>query len=104
VPKSKLPPEIVDHWPEVFNEVEIKAVPIEYLKAIFVHFIDGKVWEIEIDKRKIRTEGARNLEDAIEDLLEEYEDVIDSVDFRLDTDKVKQDISRRTRSFLKKRK
>lgn len=104
MPKSKLPPEIVDHWPEVFNEVEIKAVPIEYLKAIFVHFIDGKVWEIEIDKRKIRTEGARNLEDAIEDLLEEYEDVIDSVDFRLDTDKVKQDISRRTRSFLKKRK
>jgi hypothetical protein len=104
VSKSKLPPEVVDHWPEVFNDIEIKAVPIEYLKAIFIHFIDGKVWEIDIDQEKAQRESARHLEDAIEDLLEEYEDAIEGVDFRLDTEKVKQDISKRTKRFLKKRK
>lgn len=102
--KGKLPPEVVDHWPEVFDDIEIKAVPIEYLKAIFVHFDDGKVWEIDIDQNKVRKESARSIEDAIEDLLEEYEDVIASVDFRLDTEKVKQDISQRTHRFMKKRK
>jgi hypothetical protein len=104
VSNNKLPPEVVDHWPEVFNDIEIKAVPIEYLKAIFVHFVDGKVWEITIDQNKVREGNARHLEDAIEDLLEEYEDVIDGIDFRLDTEKVKQDISKRTKVFLKKRK
>lgn len=105
MPKNKkLPPEIVEHWPEIFNDIEIKAVPIEYLKAIFVHFVDGKVWEIEIDQNKAIDGSARSLEDAIEDLLEEYEDVIDGVDFRLDTEKVKNDISQRTKYFMKKRK
>jgi hypothetical protein len=36
-------------------------------------------------------------------LMEEYEDVIKSVDFRLDTARVKQDIKKRTAQFLKKR-
>ena len=102
--KGKLPPEVVDHWPEVFDDIEIEAVPIEYLKAVYVHFDDGKVWEIDIDQNKVKTDNARSLEDAIEDLLEEYEDVIESVDFRLDTEKVKLDISQRTRRFMKKRK
>lgn len=105
MPKKKnIAPEVVDHWPEVFNDIEIKAVPIEYLKAVFVHFIDGKVWEIDIDREKVHEENSRSLEDAIEDLLEEYEDVIESVDFRLDTERVKHDITRRTKFFLKKRK
>ena len=36
------------------------------------------------------------------EVLEEYEDVIENVDFRLDVERVKHDISRRTKYFLKK--
>jgi hypothetical protein len=104
VPKNKLPQEVVDHWPEVFKDIEIEAVPIEYLRTIFVHFVDGKVWEIDIDQNKVQQENARHLEDALEDLFEEYEDVIEGIDFRLDTERVKKDISQRTKYFLKKRK
>ena len=101
---KKIAPEVVDHWPEVFEDIEIKAVPIEYLKSIFVHFEDGKIWEIDIDQNKVHKDNARDLEDALEDLFEEYEDVISGVDFRLDTEKVKKDIQNRTKIFLKKRK
>ena len=44
------------------------------------------------------------LEDTLEDLFEQYEDVITNIDFRLNTEKLKQDITNRTKLFLKKRK
>lgn len=102
--KSQLNPDVVDQWPEIFDDIEVKAVPIEYLRSIYVYFKDGKVWDIDIDQTKAKSEHPRTLEESIEDLLSEYEDVIDSVDFRLDTEKVKKDIQNRTKRFLKKRK
>lgn len=98
--RKKLPQEVVDHWPEVFKDVDIDVVPLEYLQTIRVTFLDGKVWEIDTQKNAEKID----LEDAIESLLIEYEDVIDSVDFRLDTVRVKKDIKKRTAQFLKKRK
>lgn len=102
--KKKLPPEIIDHWPEIFEDIEINAVPIEYLKSVLIYFQDGKVWEIDVGRNKKKAFDTELIEESIENILEEYDDYIDSVDFRLDTEKVKNDIKRRTRIFLKKRK
>jgi hypothetical protein len=96
--------DITDHWPEVFDEIEIKAVPIEYLSSVHIRFIDGKVWEINIDKARRENNTPDDLENSLDDLIEEYEDVIDTIDFRLDTERVKRDITRRTKIFMKKRK
>ena len=98
---NKLPPEVIDHWPEVFDDITIDVVPIEYLNSIRVSFTDGKIWDINIDTKKTKVE---DLEKSIDDLFEQYQDVIQNVDFRLDTTKVKQDITNRTRKFLKLRK
>lgn len=101
MPKNnKLPPEIVNHWPEVFEHVEIKAIPLEYLDSIDVHFYDGKVWNIDLKDDK----SAESLEETLQTFFNEYDDVIKSVDFSLNTAKVKQDVQARTRSFMKKRK
>lgn len=100
--KSKKSVEIVDHWEEIFDDIDIKAVPIEYLSSMFVYFNNGKVWEIDIDKAKEKTD-VLDLDAQIEDLLIEYEDEIENVDFRLDTEKVKKDIQKRTQIFMKKR-
>lgn len=101
MPKGKkLPPEVVDHWPEVFKDVEIEVLPVEYLHSVRVTFTDGKIWDIDL-KAENETIDVQN---ALSELVEEYEDAIVSVDFRLDTEKVKKDITSRTRSFMKKRK
>jgi len=97
---KKLPPEIVKHWPEVFEDVEVEVLPIEYLHSVQVTFTDGKVWDIDLKTGKEDVD----IGSAIGDLVEEYEDTIMSVDFKLDTDKVKKDITSRTARFLKKRK
>ena len=103
--KNKLPPDVIKHWPEVFGDVEIKAVPIEYIHIIHVYFHDGKVWEIDLDKQPSIGDGDINIvENSLETFLEQYNDEISHVDFRLNTSKVVQDIKTRTKSFMKKRK
>jgi hypothetical protein len=105
VPKNKLPPEVISQWPEIFNDVEIKAVPIEYIHSIHVHFHDGKMWQIDIDKQQSSNKDAVNqIESSLETFLEQYDEEISHVDFRLNTSTVVADVKKRTKSFMKKRK
>lgn len=107
MPSNKLPREIVDHWPEVFNDVEIKAVPIEYVESLHVHFEDGKIWDIAIDPAALHEKDellGNTLEETLEMFFEEYEDQIVNVEFKLNTDKVIEDIKAKTASFLKQQK
>jgi hypothetical protein len=99
---KKLPEGVINTWPEIFEEINVDVVPIEYLHSINVKFKSGKTWEIDI--KKTREKPNVNIETALEELFEHYENDIDSIDFRLDTEKVKYDIKKRTKSFMKKRK
>lgn len=103
MPKRKsLSQDVIDSWPDIFNDIKIEVVPIEYLHSVKVHFKDGKIWEIDVKKSLAKPE--LDIETALEDLFLQYEDVIQNVDFRLDTAKVKRDIKKRTKIFMKKRK
>jgi hypothetical protein len=103
VPKNpqKFPKDVVQHWPEVLSDIDVKVVPIEYLAALRVSFKKGNIWEVDL-KQKANTN--QTLETILEDFFDEYGDEIDTVDFRLDTKKVKADIQKRTALFMKKRK
>jgi hypothetical protein len=100
--RSKLPSDIVNAWPEIFKDITIDVVPIEYLHSVKVYFTDGKVWDIDV--KKSRNKPNLDIETALEDLFREYETSIKNIDFRLDTAKVKRDIKKRTQIFMKKRK
>jgi hypothetical protein len=104
VPKGsqKFPNDVVQHWPEVLKDIDVKVVPIEYLAALRVTFKNDNVWEVDL--RNERQNANTTLEEVLEDFFDEYGDSIDSVDFRLDTKKVKADIQKRTSTFMKKRK
>lgn len=86
----------------MFDEIDIDVIPIEYLDSIKVQFEDGKIWEIDV--KTSRQKDNIDIETAIEDLFKEYSDAISTIDFRLDTEKVKRDIKNRTHIFMKKRK
>lgn len=99
MPNKRLPPEVVDHWPEVFEDVQVDVVPVEYLHSVRVTFDDGITWDIDVTRDK----DGIDVESALADLMDQYQDSITHVDFRLDTEKVKHDISKRTHIFMKKR-
>lgn len=98
---KKLPKDVIDYWPEVFKDIDVKVVPLEYLDSIHVTFQNEDVWIIEFDKNEEITSEVIN--GQLDDLFSEYQDDIATVDFRLNTRKVKFDIQKRTRQFLKKR-
>lgn len=98
-----LPKEVIDCWPEVFGEVTLRVLPLRYLYAVLIVFKDGKIWEVKITPED-QTNGWNSFEGSLSELLKTYEKNIDSIDFKLDTDKIKKDIERTTRRFLKKKK
>lgn len=98
-----LPRDVIEHWPEVFEEIKLTVLPLKYLNAVLINFKDGKTWEIRITA-ETRREGWTSFERKITELFKTYEESIDNVDFKLDTTRVKKDIEKSTKKFLKKKK
>ena len=99
--KKSLPKDVVDQWPEVFSDVDVKAIPIPYLYSMRIIFKDGKIWDINIDDHA-RKNSIDDLEAHLSELITTYEDSIEHIDFRLDVERVKKDVMKQTKSFLKK--
>ena len=101
---KKFPEEVVEHWPEVFGDVDIKVVPVEYLDSVKISFRNGKKWSIDFDRTLDKDDLENQISDYLDEIFEEYGDEVISVDFQIDTKKVKKDVQERTKYFLKKRK
>jgi hypothetical protein len=103
VKKQSLPKDIVDQWPEIFNEIDVKAVPLEYLDSMRIIFKDGKIWLFRL-KNKSKIVETEEFKENLEALIETYRENIEHIDFRLDVNKVKKDIVKKTNSFMKTKK
>jgi hypothetical protein len=102
-PGKSLPRDVIECWPEIFEDVKLKVVPLRYLHAVLITFKDGKTWEIKITA-KTKKEGWESFERTLSELFKTYERRIDNIDFKLDSERVKKDIKKSTEKFLKERK
>lgn len=98
-----LPKEVVDLWPEIFGEVTLNVVPLVYVHTLEITFKNKKVWEIDF-RKNLKARNWDAFEKEIKEIISQYEDEIYAVNFRLDTDRIKKDISRHTKKFLNSRK
>ena len=98
-----LPKDVIDVWPEVFEEVTIKTLPFLYLHSVVVNFKDNKTWEIRLTA-KTKKEGWDSFYQNLDKLLSSYEENIEDVEFKMDAVKIKKDIEKLTNKFLKKKK
>lgn len=87
-----------DYWDKILSEIDMDYIPMEYMSTVVVKFLDGKEWEIDINKSQ---QNDQDVETILDDFFEEYQDTIDTVDFRLDLQQLKKDIGKRTHKFLK---
>lgn len=89
-----------EHWQEIFDSIDMEYLPLEYTQRIIITFHDGAVWDIDInDSRK--KQSVDYIEDQLDQLFEEYDPQIKTIDFRLDLERVKNDLSKRVYKFLK---
>jgi hypothetical protein len=98
-----LPKEVIDCWPEVFAEIQLNVLPIKYLSTVLINFKDGKTWEVKISA-EARKDGWAIFEKQLSELVKNYDDAIDNVDFKLDSARVRKDIEKASSQFLKKKK
>ena len=96
---KNFPKDVIEHWPEVFGEISLNVIPLHYLDSIIVTFKNGRSWEIDFTKR-----SQEKFETELKEWLSAYENDIDNVDFKLDTERIKKDIQKTTNKFLKNRK
>jgi gas vesicle protein len=98
-----LPKDVVDLWPEIFGEVTLNVVPLIYVHTIEITFKNKKVWEIDF-KKNLKARNWDTFEKELKEIISQYEDEISEIDFRLDTDRIKKDITQHTKKFLNNRK
>lgn len=98
--KKSLPLEVIDVWPEVFSEVTLNVLPLEYVETILINFKDGKTWEIGVtpNKRKVM----QDFESGLSEIFKSYQDFIDEVDVKINTTKVKKDVEKSIKKLYKK--
>ena len=56
---KKFPKEIIEHWPEVFGDITLNVVPVQYLESITIKFKNSKVWEIKLNS-KVKKDMIKN--------------------------------------------
>jgi len=100
---KNLPEDIVSLWPEVFGDVVLNSVPYPYLESIIITFENGKIWNVEAPEEK-NQDSWDQIESNLKILMRDYGDQINNIDFKLDTAKIKKDVIRQTKKFLKQQK
>lgn len=98
-PLFRPPEKLIREWPEVFEDMYMNTMPIAYLQNVRLEFNNGRIWEIDIQEQI--TESAKELiAEKLLDTFSEYRNDIIKVDFSIDIQKLKKDITSQTRKIF----
>ena len=91
----------LNKWETIIEGVDITNIPVEYIDHLVVHVADGD--ELILSVIDLLEQGVppQDLEIALEDKMEAYEDEIISVDYILNIRKISTDIQSTTDETLK---
>ena len=92
-----------DLWENVFEEVQLIAVPLQYIDKVLFEFSNSSTWELKVTA-KLRKQGWNHLQSVIKDVAQYYLDNLQNIEFAMNQAKIKRDVSKLTKSFLKKSK
>lgn len=95
----KPPNHLVKEWPEVFEDLYMNTMPVAYLDVIRLEFKNGRIWEINI-KEQLSESHSQLIADKLVDTFQEYQEEISKIDFKIDIEKLKKDISNSTKDFF----
>ena len=91
------PIHLIKEWPEVFEDMN--TMPVAYLKSVRLEFNNGRIWEIDIQEQ---LDNATNdiVAEKLLDTFQEYREDITKVDFSIDIQRLKQDITDKTKKLF----
>lgn len=93
------PKHLVDQWPEIFKDMPMSSMPVAYLDILKLEFVDGRIWEFSVDEL-LSHHSPTEVSNQLVSILEEYQDEIIKIDFKLDINKLKSEIASKTKDIL----
>ena len=86
------PRHLVKEWPEVFEDLYMNTMPVAYLDLVHLEFKDGRVWEIDVHT-ELEKQRPEDIADILLNTLQEYKNEITKIDFKVDVERLKKDIT-----------
>jgi len=90
---------LIKEWPEIFENIEINAIPVMYLDKVIIEFITGRVWEVDI-KNHLDTLGVDTINELLRELFTEYKDEIKHYKYTFDVALLRKDITKFSNNIL----
>jgi hypothetical protein len=77
----------------------MNTMPVAYLENLRLEFTDGRVWEIDV-QAQLTAADADAIADRLLSVFHEYQEDIKKIDFKVDVEKLKNDIKKSTDSLF----
>lgn len=94
------PKHISQEWPEVFEHIYMSGMPIRYIHGVELEFNDGRVWEVDISEQLPFSHENEIVERLMSALKEMATDIV-GINFNIDIEKLKKDITDQTKNIMK---
>ena len=98
-PLFRPPTHLIKEWPEVFEDMYMNTMPVAYLKSVRLEFTNGRIWELDIQEQLVN-EPNEVVAEKLLDTFQEYRNDITKVDFAIDIQRLKEDITKQTKNIL----
>ena len=88
-------------WEILINDVDMQEVPVEMLEKIIINTKSGN--KVDIDIKQLLAQGTDPtvLEEAIQEKIDELEDLIEGLDYHVNIKAVAESASEATNTILK---
>jgi hypothetical protein len=73
----------------------MNTMPVAYVDTMILEFNDGRVWQIDI-REQLKDADPNDVAKRLLDTLSEYKDTIKKIDFKINIQKLKDEIKNRT--------
>ena len=90
---------MVKEWPEVFEDLYMNTMPVNYVKSLRLEFKNGRVWEIDIQDQLSQI-SSEALSSKMLATIQEYRNDIHKIDFSINIEKLKTDVIASTQKIF----
>jgi hypothetical protein len=98
-PLFRPPRHLVKEWPEVFEDLYMNTMPVAYIDFMHLEFTNGRVWQINIAEQ-LKDSNPDEIAEHMLNTMQEYKDQIKKMDFKINIERLKADISDSTKNLL----
>lgn len=94
-------PDFLKKWEHIIEDVDKQKIPIEFIKKLVIKLQGKRQQTINIKKFLDQGLAPEQIEEAVSRKLQEYDDMIQSVEFVLNIESIAETVQPETDRFLR---